>query len=164
MVHNNEETRVLILHAASHQRVLAFKFHLTVCSHSIVDNDESWMKSLTKFSEEELMKEKGGIDGALYLKFLKYATILFLSLTVFGVTILLPVYSLGKATDDGDPITGLDRYSLANVEEGSYLYWFAMASVLLFTLLSWIFTYKLYSQVCNKHQKIFLIFQVRQKS
>ena len=107
-----------------------------------------WIKYLFKVNDSDLLSHNGGIDFILYVKFIKYACMLFAILTVIALPMLMPVYKVGTALDEFDqPFTGLNVYTIGHLEKSSSKYWVSLVSVFIFTLLSWFLIYRLYSMV-----------------
>jgi hypothetical protein len=54
-----------------------------------------WIRVTLRFPDEQLLQRHGGLDGLMFLLFLKYSFWFFLVASVIGVAILVPVYSTG---------------------------------------------------------------------
>jgi hypothetical protein len=82
--------------------------------------------SLFFTSEDELLKAIG-MDGYVFLRFLKMCATILSICSFFGLIVLLPVYFTGEGNDN---IFGINKYSMANLMESSSRLW-----------ASWVFTY-----------------------
>lgn len=66
------------------------------------------------YPDSLLVKNKGGLDAFLYLRFLRWTVYLFSILSFFGLVVLVPINSTG----DAEEVTGIDVLSLAHVKSG----------------------------------------------
>jgi len=79
------------------------------------------------FTDDNEILKVAGMDGYMFLRFLKTCAKILSTSSLFGLIILLPVYFTGKGNDN---VFGINRYSMANLQNQSDRLW-----------ASWIFTY-----------------------
>eukprot|EP01117_Protostelium_nocturnum_P016394 TRINITY_DN6490_c0_g1_i1.p1 TRINITY_DN6490_c0_g1~~TRINITY_DN6490_c0_g1_i1.p1 ORF type:complete len:787 (-),score=254.11 TRINITY_DN6490_c0_g1_i1:26-2386(-) len=101
-----------------------------------------WIKIVLTLSEEQLL-HSAGVDAAMYLKSLKFCVVLLATMSFFCLIVLVP---LNRYSGIGSPSTvknttvelsGFDKFTMANVPNGSRLMWFHLISVFLFSGLAY---------------------------
>jgi len=102
------------------------------------------------YNDDDIFTKHVGMDGVMYLKFLKYSMYLCIVMAVLGNAIITPINFTGGNqylnTTEIAFTTGLDQFSLANVSQGSHLMWVHLVSVFIFSILIFIMLYMLYYQ------------------
>lgn len=114
----------------------------------------SWIKPVLTTSDETLMKQVG-LDALMYLKFVKVGIKLFSSLSLIGLTILLPLNINGT----NEAAQGLERLTMARIAQGEDTLWFHAGSVWVFTLIAFYLLHNTYDEYVKlRHQ--FLTFKL----
>ena len=105
-------------------------------------NAVRYVWQLMRMSFEQL-EERCGADAAFYLRFESYVMRLLLVVLVFGLAVLLPIYTTGEgilvSADNG-----FDRLTASNLGVGDPKLWATVASVYLNSALCWLLTVYLF--------------------
>lgn len=85
----------------------------------------------------------------LFLRFIKYSMIMFAAMAVLGCVIIIPINNAGDNkniadTDNPDFTSGLDKLSVANVEQDSSKLWTHVVFLYLFTAMALYLLHRLY--------------------
>eukprot|EP01117_Protostelium_nocturnum_P007142 TRINITY_DN2560_c0_g2_i1.p1 TRINITY_DN2560_c0_g2~~TRINITY_DN2560_c0_g2_i1.p1 ORF type:complete len:851 (-),score=279.56 TRINITY_DN2560_c0_g2_i1:22-2574(-) len=127
-----------------------------------------WIWVTIKYPEKKLFLRNVGLDGVMYLRFLKYSMLLLASISILGNVILTPINSLGpnKNAPVGsvNHVSGLDIYSLANIADGDKVMWAHLFSVFIFSLLTYHLIYRLFDAYIRLDQAQNKPEGIRQKS
>jgi hypothetical protein len=102
-----------------------------------------WIKS-TWNVDDDTIYEVVGMDGYVYLRFLKMCFVVMLYCAILGNAIGLAVY--GTSSTEDDTVSGINYYSLTNIPSGGDRLWTPWILTYLFTL---IFLYHLYKEYEN---------------
>ncbi|EGC33329.1 hypothetical protein DICPUDRAFT_88828 [Dictyostelium purpureum] len=112
----------------------------------------SWVGDTLRYDLNRI-KDSAGMDGYMYLRNVKTNFLIMLVIMVLGAVMLYPTNAVGKYNDhrekdeDGnypDPVVGLSRISMGNIERGSSLLWVHLVFVLFVTFTVLFFTYRDY--------------------
>ncbi|PRP86306.1 hypothetical protein PROFUN_05447 [Planoprotostelium fungivorum] len=107
-----------------------------------------WMWVTFAYPEKKLFLNNVGLDGIMYLRFLKYSMVFLLAVSVLGNTILTPINSLGPNKDldksDTRSVRGLDVYSIANIRDNDNVLYAHLISVFIFSLLLYNLSHRLF--------------------
>jgi hypothetical protein len=101
----------------------------------------SWISQVWNVDDEEIV-DFIGMDGYVYLRFLKMCFKIMLICGFISCAILIAVY--GTSTADDDSIHGINFYSLTNIPSGDSRLWSAWGLVYVFTFIFLYYMYKEY--------------------
>eukprot|EP01118_Nematostelium_gracile_P013033 TRINITY_DN4864_c0_g1_i1.p1 TRINITY_DN4864_c0_g1~~TRINITY_DN4864_c0_g1_i1.p1 ORF type:complete len:792 (+),score=167.24 TRINITY_DN4864_c0_g1_i1:74-2377(+) len=106
----------------------------------------SWILYVIAYDDSKLL-QKVGLDAILYLYFLKYSTILFFGIAIISNVIILPLNIVnGHSAKATSYLSQMDRYSMANIPNGSQRLWVHLLSVFVFSFGVYFVVYRLYKQ------------------
>ncbi|PRP73820.1 hypothetical protein PROFUN_10190 [Planoprotostelium fungivorum] len=97
-----------------------------------------WIPYVVFYNEEgRILNNYTGLDQVLYLKFLKYSTVLFAALTMMNTPLLMGLYSIGQK------VGGLDAVTMSNLAKDDKLMWAPLVMTVVTVFAVWIFIYQL---------------------
>ena len=103
------------------------------------------------YIEEEEMFTIAGMDGYVFLRFLKFCCKVG-SITSLLAIALFPIYSSGPGNEDA---YGIAVYSMANIKQNGTRLWASLVFVYLFTLIFLYLIYKEYEHFVSARKKYF---------
>eukprot|EP00002_Diphylleia_rotans_P030846 TRINITY_DN6381_c0_g1_i2.p1 TRINITY_DN6381_c0_g1~~TRINITY_DN6381_c0_g1_i2.p1 ORF type:complete len:671 (+),score=105.10 TRINITY_DN6381_c0_g1_i2:52-2064(+) len=109
---------------------IAFAFYLLHKQYPIVYNPRKITTPIIRMLLSPDI-EVTGVDGYLLLLFLRLILWMFVAFGIFGLLILMPINSSGEENLDG-----LDKLSMANIEQGSDLIWAHLISAYVYTAIA----------------------------
>lgn len=89
-----------------------------------------------------------GLDGLMFIKYLKTGARLFLFFSIVGLGVLLPVNMRGDAGQ-----LDLDRYTLTNLSDGAPEMWLHFVAAWLFSFATFYALYNLYDEFVRLRQR-----------
>lgn len=121
------------------------------CPEACPDKPFAWISHCFNISDEDTLRHIG-LDGFMFLRFLLLCFKMAAACGVFGLIVLMPVYS----TAPGNPgVAGINLYTMGNLEEGGDRLWASFIATYLYTLLFVYLLYKEYEYFVALRQRYF---------
>jgi hypothetical protein len=106
----------------------------------------SWILPLWSISENDTL-DMIGLDGYMFLRYIRMLTIIFLSIGTYSSAILFPVYY-----NNSNISIGINSITMANIKLGDNSLWASFISIWLFTLFFLYLFYKEYENFSKLRQ------------
>ena len=90
----------------------------------------AWITTTSAITDEETIRMIG-LDAYVFLRFLRLCASMCTVCAMYGLVVLLPVYSTSPGNDG---VAGINLYTMANVESGGVRLWVSLISCWLFNL------------------------------
>lgn len=110
-----------------------------------------WFLQIYEVSDDEIFSI-AGMDGYVFLRFLKFCCNLGTVTSLLAGSILLPVYYTGPGNNNA---SGIDLFSMANIEPKGKRLWASLVFVYLFTLIFLFFIHKEYENFVIARKKFY---------
>lgn len=107
-----------------------------------------WLKPILNLSDEETLKIVG-LDGFMFLRYLKIFTKIGLGCGIFGLITLVPIYGTAPSQEG---VVGIAMYTMANITPGGGRLWASLIAYWGFTLLLLYLLYKEYEYFTQLRQ------------
>jgi hypothetical protein len=100
------------------------------CPPSLPTSPFAWIKPVLSLSDEDTLRMVG-LDGYIFLRFLRMCAKLALGCGTFGLIFLLPIYSTAFGNSK---VFGINRYTMANITAGGDRLWAPFLCTWIFAL------------------------------
>ncbi len=114
----------------------------------------SWIRIVWQVSDDDII-QIAGMDGYVYLRYLKTCFRITLVCAVFGIGVLCPIYATSDLNSDDDAVEGITLFSMANIPQKSQKLWAPLIFVYLFTAIFLFLMHKEYENFARARMVYF---------